>query len=652
MPLNNPTIGNESQFNPTGPIDSGKYSYPGYTFNILPDVIYLNPSGQGIITSQFTPTTPIDGNQYTYPSYTFNLQVEKLQLFNPTNQNNTLIRPAGEYPVTANLIKKQFAPSTTPAQDTFDLRIEKLIGKNPTNPDNILSKPPKILPSSIISQFAPSNTAGLDTFNLVVESLATKNPTNPDNDLLYFFKKDLIDKQYPFGAGTSKSIAPTTTFDLIAEKLLLNNPTNPDNTLLKPIGDSAVTFSTITDQFAGKEGLTGQQMLNEALGFVGNISAIKNFSKKSSFLSIVDAFGKLDKNVSHPSYIQQDGFNFLKRLKNQPKWLKNLKPSTPTSEYATLQLSQLHPLMDATYIDFRTRRRTTFLQSLFDADLPEDENANQRDSKIKITAVFASDSYKAAQEKIIGLYSEYNVERTYGVSQAATKDITVDITNPNTYRFSDRITRIDAQQTTYDSVYSTAGDGETDSITNKTPEYKDFIKFFFTGPNVLTTGGKDDVMVFRSIITSLSDTFNPNWTPQQMVGRADPNYHYTGYSRDLSVDFTVFANDRSELKAIWRKLNMLAGYTTPSYDQIAMKGPWMRITIGDLFIQQPAIINSLSYTLHDSDTTWEINIEQDNQDTVQEVPKKVSVSLGLNLITDQLPQKGGNFYSLMDKWEA
>ena len=121
---------------------------------------------------------------------------------------------------------------------------------------------------------------------------------------------------------------------------------------------------------------------------------------------------------------------------------------------------------------------------------------------------------------------------------------------------------------------------------------------------------------------SLTDSFNPSWTPINFIGRADPNYHYGGYTRDINVDFTVYTTDKDELKPIWRKLNALAGYTAPVYDgsTIGLKGPWMRITIGDLFFQQPIIINSLYYTLHDSETTWETNVLEESDQ--MEVPKQ------------------------------
>lgn len=189
---------------------------------------------------------------------------------------------------------------------------------------------------------------------------------------------------------------------------------------------------------------------------------------------------------------------------------------------------------------------------------------------------------------------------------------------------------------------------------NKSNLTKDFIKFYFTGPK-LQAGNKtdkDDIIVFRAIINSFGDTFSGNWQEQQMIGRADPNYHYTGYGRDISLDFTVYATDRDELKPIWRKLNALAGYTAPEYskDNIGLVGPWMRITVGDLLYQQAIALTSLNYTYYDDSTPWEINIEDDPE--MMQVPHKVTVSLSAKLVTDWLPEKGGRFFTLAKRFES
>jgi hypothetical protein len=182
---------------------------------------------------------------------------------------------------------------------------------------------------------------------------------------------------------------------------------------------------------------------------------------------------------------------------------------------------------------------------------------------------------------------------------------------------------------------------------------QDFIKFYFTGPKLRPGAPKniiDDIIVFRASITSLGDSFNATWAQQNMIGRADPNFYYTSFARDINLDFTVYATDRDELQPIWRKLNALASYTAPIYnDDITMTGPWMRLTIGDLFNQTPVILNSLSYKLHDSDSTWEINIEDDSG--MMQVPHRVDVQCQFNVVGNELPQKGGRFYSLAKRFD-
>ena len=178
---------------------------------------------------------------------------------------------------------------------------------------------------------------------------------------------------------------------------------------------------------------------------------------------------------------------------------------------------------------------------------------------------------------------------------------------------------------------------------------KDFIKFFFTGPDLFAGGGdqsKDYALVFRAILTSFTDQFSPSWSPVNMIGRADPNYTYGGVSRDVDLAFTVYATDRDELRFIYRKLNALASYTAPEYNRSSksLVAPWIRLTVGDLLVSQAAVINSLSYTFLDGDSTWEINFEEDPE--MMQVPHKVDVSMGIHLVGNQLPEQLGSFYSL------
>jgi hypothetical protein len=224
----------------------------------------------------------------------------------------------------------------------------------------------------------------------------------------------------------------------------------------------------------------------------------------------------------------------------------------------------------------------------------------------------------------------------------------------------DKINVIDFNKRTLSEVYRWKppmfpGLEKWNKFVDATDLTKDFIKFYFTGPKLQNgaTDESDDIMVFRAIIDTFSDTHSPSWNPVTMIGRADPNYMYTGYSREISLSFTIYATSRDEMKPIYRKLNALASYTLPDYvgnKSIAMKAPWMRMTIGDLLVQQPVLINSLDYTFIDADTTWEINIEDDP--TMMQAPHKISVSLSLHVITDTLPQKNGRMYTLAKQFAA
>ena len=191
------------------------------------------------------------------------------------------------------------------------------------------------------------------------------------------------------------------------------------------------------------------------------------------------------------------------------------------------------------------------------------------------------------------------------------------------------------------------------NLSNKLNITQDFIKFFFTGP-ALYNGGinktEDDIIVFRAAITALSDSYTANWTPVNMIGRADPNYHYSGFSRDVSLSFDIYATDRDEVKPIYRKLNALAGYTAPTYNpkSIVMEAPWMRLTIGDLYHQQPVVLTSLSYTFA-VDAPWEINLENDTD--MMQVPLKIGVQCSFNMVSDYLPRKGGRFYTLAKQFD-
>lgn len=171
---------------------------------------------------------------------------------------------------------------------------------------------------------------------------------------------------------------------------------------------------------------------------------------------------------------------------------------------------------------------------------------------------------------------------------------------------------------------------------------KDFIEFYFSDADT-TINSVKSAIVFRAALTGLSDSFNPSWSKIDIMGRPDGAWIYSSYDRNISFTFTVAAQSRSEMIPIWRKLNYLASYTMPEYIGGAKpSGPFMRITIGNLFQQTPGFITSLTYTVPE-DSPWDI---AGDDDEAKQLPMYIEVSVSYTVISDFRPQKYGRAYSL------
>lgn len=371
--------------------------------------------------------------------------------------------------------------------------------------------------------------------------------------------------------------------------------------------------------------------------------------------------------------------------------------------YSTSPYNQLNNIPGLAYNDFRSRKSKIGLGTSLDVRLDGlgasfSAAAISLNTTVSTLKNFKGAIYAAASAAPGGVYNVFNINSVgkFGYGWG-------DHGNPNALRFDftlrshvysgwdyegkkwvtgtdplkklipfrgDRVSVIDAGKRHLKDAYRwnspiLNGNGKTNlrkkivNFLNDAGETNDFIKFYFTGPklspNTRHESDKntiDDIIVFRATIDSVGDTFSPQWSPYSLIGRADQNYHYTSFSREVSLDFTIYATDRDELKPIYRKLNALAGYTTPDYsaqNSIGLIGPWLRITIGDLFNQVPAVISSLNYTFGDQDSPWEINIEDDPEN--MQVPHKIAVSISFSIISEWLPEKGGQFYSLSKRFD-
>ena len=135
-------------------------------------------------------------------------------------------------------------------------------------------------------------------------------------------------------------------------------------------------------------------------------------------------------------------------------------------------------------------------------------------------------------------------------------------------------------------------------------------------------------MIFRALLTNLTDNVDADWSDVKYVGRGNPFYIYSGFSRKVQIGFKVAALSAEEMMPMYSKLNYLMSTLMPNYNNNAMQGNLHRMTIGNYFDGQLGIINSLSYTVS-NDSPWEIALDEPEGGVRQLIlPHIIEVSLG------------------------
>jgi len=230
--------------------------------------------------------------------------------------------------------------------------------------------------------------------------------------------------------------------------------------------------------------------------------------------------------------------------------------------------------------------------------------------------------------KVVSYNTEANAEKLFNDDSKVDRTKLAD----NKDFYGDRINAVDVS-TDPDDVLLT----ETEIYPTNT---RDFIRFYFED----AIQGRH-VIAMRATITGLSDSFSPSWSRIDILGYPAGAYSYNTFERSVSFNFIVAATSRSEMIPIWRKLNYLATYTMPDYVDNRPTGPFMRLTLGDLYKNAPGFIESLSYSVPD-ETTWDIADDSADNPDAKQLPTVIEVSVTYKMISNYLPQKLGAAYDL------
>ena len=181
----------------------------------------------------------------------------------------------------------------------------------------------------------------------------------------------------------------------------------------------------------------------------------------------------------------------------------------------------------------------------------------------------------------------------------------------------------------------------TDPWTAGGSDTKDIIKFAFEcidNDDPANTVG----LVFRAFLEGqIQDSNNASYNSFKYLGRGETFRTYQGFERSISFSFKVFAQSRQEMIPLYTKLNQLISQVYPDYSPTynLMRGNVVRLTIGDYLYRVPGFLDNVNVTIDNSNTPWEILLNQFDDTDVRQLPHMVTVQCSFKPIMDILPRK-------------
>ena len=197
--------------------------------------------------------------------------------------------------------------------------------------------------------------------------------------------------------------------------------------------------------------------------------------------------------------------------------------------------------------------------------------------------------------------------------------------------------------------------------------YKDdLIAFFFY--DVVN----ENFIPFRATVKGIVESGNAEWDAMQFIGRGDKVYSYGGFNRSLAFSFQIVIGSIAEMAPTWQRISYLATLIKPANytsDTLTMGGnsitnrfmvpPMTMITIGDLYRDQPVLLQTITTTIPE-DAAWEtLNNDDNSLDwnylakivnspnvLFGQLPREVTISVTLILLEKERAVVGGaNFGS-------
>ena len=367
-----------------------------------------------------------------------------------------------------------------------------------------------------------------------------------------------------------------------------------------------------------------QQTIDEYIGGPGSVYGIgKTFIKRYDYTANgVNKQQPQDKGaINYPGLLgvssqyfgNTETINPLAEF-NEALGFEEFAPTlvTPEAEFPTLDKNVINyqfnkPAGANSTSNSPTLRKYSELKAKIDAQAVGSIFKFNENKNTTLGIISGSDTYNGD----INSYITTNSEIVYknGLKDKNNNEITVKITG--SWSQNNRETRVGSGRT--DSINltpifstNTGTIGDSVSIDGKPHNINDLVKFRIQAIDS-TNPDKSEWMIFRAYLTQFSDNTDASWNEIKYAGRGDRFYVYDGFTRKISIGFKVAALSAVEMEPMYQKLNFLMGNLMPDYNNNLMRGPLVKMTVGNWIDGQPGILNNISYTIP-QDSPWEIGL--------------------------------------------
>lgn len=164
---------------------------------------------------------------------------------------------------------------------------------------------------------------------------------------------------------------------------------------------------------------------------------------------------------------------------------------------------------------------------------------------------------------------------------------------------------------------------EGDTVEFKGGKYRDLVPFRIG--RYPADSSDTNEMLFRTIITGLTETISPSWNSSNFIGNPYKYYIFESSERSVAFTLSMYCNSPEELGINWAKITRLSKFSYPNIINNLSNPSFIKFTLGDIYRNKVGFIESLTYTFPDNGT-WETDIDG------MILPKFIDIAMSIKFV--------------------